>query len=421
MDDLMKEHARFANKASFSKTQDSMQQVLAALEKARADIVANPNGTPLHITKAKSGIKSSFDVANSNLKDVNSASKSYEKALNKVWKLPVDDDEEDALASQSYLINRAIAMHLLREGQFDVASTFFREANEASTINGHSGIKSPNPRTDKQELSWEIKSERLQAQFAEMYHILDELKNKQNLDPAITWATNHSEQLESRGSNLEFELCRLRFVSLFLGYDGNGNFEGDVDMDADDTGYPASVLRAATYAREAFAPFQDRYMADIHKLVGAMAYWQNMPDSPYADLFSPYAAWDDVCSSFTREFCSLLGLSPSSPLFIACTAGSIALPILSKVRSIMRTKRTEWTTQEELPVEIPLPPDYMFHSIFVCPVSKEQATDANPPKMMPCGHVICYESLKSISKNARFKCPYCPAESHPKEAKSVYL
>lgn len=93
------------------------------------------------------------------------------------------------------------------------------------------------------------------------------------------------------------------------------------------------------------------------------------------------------------------------------------------MQSIMKEKRTEWTTQNELPVEIPLPSSYHFHSIFVCPVSKEQTTDSNPPKMMPCGHVIADESLKKLVKNvnARFKCPYCPSESRLEEAMQVVL
>lgn len=74
-----------------------------------------------------------------------------------------------------------------------------------------------------------------------------------------------------------------------------------------------------------------------------------------------------------------------------------------------------------LQVEIPLPPSYLFHSIFVCPVSKEQATDENPPMMMPCGHVIAEESLHRLSKSNRFKCPYCPNESHPKDARKIFL
>jgi hypothetical protein len=57
----------------------------------------------------------------------------------------------------------------------------------------------------------------------------------------------------------------------------------------------------------------------------------------------------------------------------------------------------------------------------VCPVSKEQTTDANPPMMMPCGHVIAHESLEKLSKGGRFKCPYCPSESHIRDARKVVL
>jgi hypothetical protein len=265
--------------------------------------------------------------------------------------------------------------------------------------------------TPTQQQDWEIKSEALQKQFTEMYYILGELRQGHNLDPAIAWARTNSNILESRGSNLEFELCRLQFMCLFLGYGSS-----DVKMDPSER-----ILHASAYARDAFQPFQMRYGVEIQKLVGAIAYWQNIPDSPYARIFAQDSAWDDVATSFTKEFCSLLGLSADSPLYIATTAGAIALPVLLKVKSIMREKRTEWTTEEELPVEISLPPSYSFHSIFVCPVSKEQATDSNPPMMMPCGHVICHESLEKVSKGARFKCPYCPGESHPREAKKVFL
>lgn len=41
--------------------------------------------------------------------------------------------------------------------------------------------------------------------------------------------------------------------------------------------------------------------------------------------------------------------------------------------------------------------------------------------MLPCGHVIAHESLDRISKGTRFKCPYCPCESQPNDAKRVYL
>lgn len=32
--------------------------------------------------------------------------------------------------------------------------------------------------------------------------------------------------------------------------------------------------------------------------------------------------------------------------------------------------------------------DHLYHSTFVCPVSKERTTLRNPPVMLKCGHVI---------------------------------
>jgi hypothetical protein len=310
-------------------------------------------------------------------------------------------------------------MHLLREGEFGVASTFVEEANR------HPPHPSPTPNTPNPYLreSWErdlaegtFNSEKLQQQFAEMYHILHELRNEQNLQPAIQWARQHSSELESRGSNLEFELCRLQYMCLF-----NGHPNQQDDSMTDDDAPPTGPLAAHAYARLVLPPFAKRYAREIRELTGAMAYWSNVSTSPYTHLFSNPSTWDAVASTFTLDFCSLLNLSASSPLFTACTAGSIALPYLLKLQTIMKEKRTEWTTNHELPVEIPLPRSFQYHSIFVCPVSKEQSTEANPPMMMGCGHVIARESLEKISRGGRFKCPYCPNESHPREAMRVVL
>jgi hypothetical protein len=238
-------------------------------------------------------------------------------------------------------------MHLLREGQFGVASTFIEEANRRPP-HPEPTLNTPNPHISE---SWEkdlaegtFNSEKLQAQFAEMYHILHELRNERNLDPAIQWAKERSDILESRGSNLEFELARLQFVRLFVGQDDS--------MD----NLPRGPLHAYRYAVQEFGGFQKRYAREVQELMGAMAYWENVQDSPYRHILYNDYAWEEVAHSFNREFCSLLGLSADSPLFIAATAGAIALPTLLKMQSIMKEKRTEWTTQNELPASYIHPP-----------------------------------------------------------------
>ena len=311
-------------------------------------------------------------------------------------------------------------MHLLREGQFSVASQFLTDAVNHPLYADQ--METEDGGTSDQQLGLaSLRSEALCKQFANMYHILHELKDERNLLPAIAWAREKSEELERRGSNLEFELGRLQFVWTFTG------------------GSNPSQPRpheALNYARKEFAHFQNRYLKEIMQLGGAMAFVPNLSQSPYRRIFHNSDNWDHLANMFTREFCSLLGLSAESPLYIAATAGAIALPTLLKLQTIMEKKRTEWTTQQELPVrlflllfprltslqvEIPLPPAYRFHSIFVCPVSKEQTTDENPPMMMPCGHVIAQETMSRMSRGTNFKCPYCPNESKPEAAKKLYM
>ncbi|KAL1612800.1 hypothetical protein SLS60_001029 [Paraconiothyrium brasiliense] len=418
MHELLEQLDVLEKSANLSASINDVQNVIDLLTTARDRIAADPQTTPLTLAKLQDPVKRSLEQAQKDIKPIYSGLNKYGKALDKKFKdKPIPSASNDALSSHPQLVNRAISMHLLREGEFSVASTFIQEAHR-NPPRPEPTASTPNPSMNN---SWEtdlaeeaFNSEKLQGQFQEMYLILHELRQERNLEPAIRWARHRSDLLEARGSNLEFELCRLQFVCLFVGH---GLDDEDEPMEED----PQGPLAAYEYARREFAHFRGRYSHEIQQLIGAMAYWQNIADSPYRRYFYNNTAWEEVATSFTREFCSLLGLSADSPLYIAATAGAIALPHLLKLQNIMEKTRTEWTTQNELPVEIPLPPTYHFHSIFVCPVSKEQSTDANPPMMMPCGHVIAQESLDRISKGTRFKCPYCPMESHPRDARKVRL
>lgn len=215
-------------------------------------------------------------------------------------------------------------MHFLREGQFSVASTFL---TDATNLEQGCGLDS-------------LKSETFRNEFANMYHILHELKDKRNLLPAIQWARENSAALEARGSNLEFELGKLQFIWLFVG-GSHPNGRGPL---------LAGRQTALEYARWELSHFHPRYLKELQQLSGALAFCPNLQRSPYRRIFLNNDAWDNLANSFTREFCSLLGLSAESPLYIAATAGAIALPTLLKLQTIMKEKRTEWTTPHELPV-----------------------------------------------------------------------
>ncbi|KAK3175757.1 hypothetical protein K4F52_010026 [Lecanicillium sp. MT-2017a] len=409
-------------KSNLNSAIDDVDQIIDLLSSAREQIAADGDShkVMMALTTLQNPVKARLEAINSDLKDVNKAQKGFGKALDKA--LPHRDlpMETDAMADHPSLINRAIAMHLLREGQFSVASTFVREARE-NPLEPDDWTQERGPQTDEDgdddmygdgepEPKSETKHEGLQQQFAEMYSILSELKQR-NLVPAIEWAHQNNDRLEAKGSNLEFELSKLQFVWLFKGPSING-------LPDDENNGQVGALQ---YARQHFARFQTRHLRDIQQLCCAMVYAPNLDASPYRQIFEIDSAFDDVSASFTREFCSLLGLSAESPLYMAVTAGSIALPRLIKYTTYMKEKKTEWTTENELAFETPLPRSMIYHPIFVCPVSKEQTTEQNPPMMLPCGHVICRESLHNIAKGSKCKCPYCPTEGHVKDAIKITL
>ena len=111
----------------------------------------------------------------------------------------------------------------------------------------------------------------------------------------------------------------------------------------------------------------------------------------------------------------MLGLvqAADSPLLVSVSAGAMALPTLIKLASVMAAQGQDINKCQQLPVELELGREFVFRSVFACPVSRDQSTAENPPMLLPCGHVLCKQSILKIAKSpARsFKCPYCPLEA----------
>ncbi|KAK9449312.1 CTLH/CRA C-terminal to lish motif domain-containing protein [Limtongia smithiae] len=405
MEPVAKEFARVERAGDFGRYVSEVDGMLDALARARSTIDAAPQSRREQATYLRTRATEFATRIGSAQKEVHGALSKYGKALDKKFKSDVgaayngaafsgssrrggnvSDATKAAKAGEANgraLLDRAIAMHLIREGEFEVADTLIAEAGLAIPAS-------------------------LEREFVELYRILAALERR-DLAPAIAWAASRRAQLTEASSNLEFTLHSLQFVSYFMENENEDNKGPD---------------RALAYARANFAQFGEKYLSEISKLMCGFLFKANLAASPYASVFLSPLAWSDVARALTKEFCGLLGLSSESPLGIATAAGAIALPTLLKMGSIMRETQTEWTSENELPVEIPLPASFQFHAIFVCPVSKEQTTDENPPMMMPCGHIVAKESLARMSKqnpNQRFKCPYCPSESIPTQAIRVYF
>lgn len=466
MDPILSAHTHLTTTANLTPAISTLNTLISELERTRAALTptSTPQQTALHLAKLHQPLKRSFAQLDDDLKEVNKGLNQYQKALKEKFKnaaLPSAPSEVGVEGRG--LVERAIAMHLLREGLFGVARTFVREVGEGaiSLGGGEDGMRLEGQHewvrdftTDSSATGADEKMDdgdedgsvgeedgevpergHLQHQFAEMYHILDALRHQQNLAPAIDWARQHSGELEARGSNLEFELSRLKFVELYCSglpshtdemYDDDPSDSNNPDNE-EETDYTGPLL-ALAYARQTFPTFTPRNAASTSSLLGSLAFSPSLPTSPYAHLFpsTPTSSSPDTAEiqqTFTQTYLTHLRLPPTSPLYLASTAGTIALPILSKVERIMAQTRGQWTSVNELPVETPLPPGLSrFHAVFVCPVSKEQATDLNPPVMMPCGHVIAKESLEMHGRGkSRVKCPYCPGESRVGEGRRVYI
>lgn len=372
MDDVSREFEKLLKRANLSKFIEEVDGWIQAIETCKENILEQSASSTDLLIELERKAEMVLGHLVDDQKELYNGLNKYGKTLEKKYKADLNlVHNPEAFRNKQELVLRAIAMHLIREGHFDIANEFIHQA----------GVYVP---------------EHLQRDFAEMYSILEAMRNS-HLKPAIAWAAARRQELQQRGSHLEFDLHQLQFVQLFV----SGNIPG-----------------ALAYAKSAFGRFQQKYLDKIQRLMCAIVFSDSLESSPYASIFFSNDAWSEVALAFTGEFCSLMGLSAESPLHIAATAGAIALPHILKMSAIMKDKRTEWSTQNELPVEIPLPERYRFHSIFVCPVSREQTTKENPPMMMPCGHIVAKESLARLSKSnsSRFKCPYCPSESVASQA-----
>lgn len=276
------------------------------------------------------------------------------------------------------LLNQVICQHFYRQGMLDIADELAQEAG----LKVEDGGKEP---------------------FSELNRILDSLKQR-DLGPALDWAQAHRESLDSQSSTLEFKLHRLQFIDLIQ--------RG-----------PAGQTEAILYARTHFHQFVHRHEKDIQSLMGMFLYLPHgISSSPYSQLLDPNL-WAEIYDVFTHDACSLLGLSVDSPLSVCVNAGCTALPALLNIKQVMQQRQVTgiWNGKDELPIEIDLGQDSRYHSVFACPILRQQSTDSNPPMRLVCGHVISRDALNKLSNGTKLKCPYCPVEQNPSDARLIYF
>ncbi|KAJ2704907.1 hypothetical protein FB645_002860 [Coemansia sp. IMI 203386] len=373
--------------SSSTKTLLSISQAIEALQTARNNISSGSTPNTDDLVQAKQQVEKAQRQSDEHIRELYTNVSKYGKHVEKAFKLDLSTvGESKAFEDKRDELGYAILQHFLREGDFILAGEFARE--------------------NKLDLPQDTK-----IKFEQMYEIVSKIRAEQHqLEEAIQWTVERREELDIQGNNgLEFTLHRLRFLQLVE----NGQ-----------------ATDALEYARLWFPRYSKDpgRMDEIKHLMGIFIYAKRLQSSPYAHLFTDQR-WEQGARMFAAAFCASMGLAAMSPLGVTIDAGASALPVVCKVSGLMRDRKVEWSQQNELAVEVPLPDSMHFHSVFVCPVSKEQATPDNPPMAMPCGHVVCKASLEKLAHGVRpgtvafgrFKCPYCPVMSSMADAKKVYF
>ncbi|KAI5684401.1 hypothetical protein M9H77_05629 [Catharanthus roseus] len=369
-------------KLSSSKSQEIVEQIELEIEQALSriqsiDDTASQTDHSLILGELKAKLKEITPLSQleATQKELNVALSKYPKLLEKTFNPDISKAYRN-VDFDIHTVNQIIASHFYREGQFDLGDCFVNEAAEPE-------------------------AQAAKSSFSEMYQILEAMKLR-NLEPALKWAACNHEQLKQNGSDIELKLHRLQFVEILQ---RKGRDE------------------ALKYARTFLTPFATSHMAEFQKLMGCLLWAGKLDSSPYSELLSPMH-WDKLSEEVTRHFCNLIGQSFESPLSVTIAAGVQGLPTLLKLMNVMTGKKQEWQTMKQLPVPVDLDREFQFHSIFVCPVSRDQASEENPPMLLSCGHVLCKQSITKLSKNNStrpFKCPYCPSEVEVGQCRQLFF
>jgi len=301
-------------------------------------------------------------------------------------------EEVFSAPGRSSLLTNVILQHFYREGKLEIGETLSTE----SGITQYHDIRGP---------------------FIELNNILEALKAR-DLNPVLEWVVKNRDDLNKRGTtllfsevngiqsvkqknSLELRLHKLKFIELLRA---------------------GKKMDAIKYARANFPSFVTGQEKEVQSLMGAVMYsGPALEQSPYGDLLAP-SMWQETADMFLRDACALLGLSMESPLQVAVNAGCVALPALLNIKQVMQQRHVSmWTDKDELPIEIDLGQDSRFHSVFACPILRQQITDNNPPMKLVCGHVISRDALAKLTQAHKLKCPYCPIEQNPSDARQIFF
>lgn len=365
--------------------ESSLQQLEDQMNKLKSELQQLPPDEPIGkhhavVMQYNKKIKTTGQKLSTSHKELHSSvsrvgktiDKNFDADCSSVFPVSLCQDVE-----HERLLNQAVCEHYYRQGLMEVAGDLSQEA-QLDIVDDWKKL------------------------FMDMNGILHSLRER-NLDPALAWAEQNHDKLKEKTSNLEFLLHRLKFIEILK--------RG-----------PQAQSEALKYSRR-FQDFAQEHSKEIQTLMGSFLYMrQGLVNSPYSTLLHEQN-WNEIARIFMKDACSILGLSIDSPLLSSFTAGCTALPALIAIKSVIEQRHCSGVLndKDELPIDIDMPPSQQYHSIFACPILRQQTTENNPPMRLACGHVISHDALKKLITANKIKCPYCPTVQAPGDAKRVFF
>jgi hypothetical protein len=259
---------------------------------------------------------------------------------------------------------------LVREGFVGVAEVFQKKTQQA-------------------EISDEVKEH-----FRTVHSLISQV-SRGSMEEAQQWLSEHSESLKRLDSTIEFTLHKLNFLSLFR---------------------PEAPNEAMVYIRQHINTSDPTHLKDLSKLL-TVALYPDAEHSPYSS--SQATLKDQLEAEFIKESCRLVALPTTSHLLTVVQAAAATLPGLTHLAKV--TSGHVWKKpQIDL---LKADPELSFHSIFVCPVSREISTPENHAMLLPCGHILSANSFERLVKSnhrAIVKCPTCPVTCGESEASPLH-
>lgn len=273
-------------------------------------------------------------------------------------------------------LDRIIVDHLLRIGQYDVATHLAQMANIEKYVN---------------------------LDIFKTSRIVEEALSRHDCSVALEWCSVNRVRLTKLKSTLEFKLRLQEYIELVR----SGNRIG-----------------AIAYAKRYFKFSADRHMSEIQSAM-ALLLFSSSSSRPRPEKHKSLLAdsrWEDLVQQFRRNNFVLHSLGAQSMMQVCLQSGLSALK--------NRVCYEDGQQSLDCPVCSPhmkvlakeLPHAHHVNSRLVCGMSGRLMNEDNPPMALPNGHVYSKEALQNMMlESNEIVCPRTKERYQFAEAQKVFI